>query len=279
MDTPRTHAPQGLLDAIRREALGSAAILTGDGPLAEAAWEAAAALECRSREEAPCGRCGPCRKVFAGIHPDVTAVRDSEHKLIAIDLLRALRADAYILPNEGRRRVYLFPDCAALDARAQNVLLKVVEDGPPHAAFLFCARSPGELLPTLRSRCTLWRLEGAAEAAGTDPRTEELCRLLAAGDRLGLAAFFTRLETGRCPREELQIILSQTWQAAAEGLLFASGCGEGQGAAGELGRSLRRETLAAAADVLKAAAGELRFNLNVGHAAGAVGAALGQLLR
>lgn len=278
MDTSHTHAPRELLDAIRRDTLGSAAILTGDGSLADAALEAAAALECQSRGEAPCGRCGPCRKVFAGIHPDVVTVSDSEHKLIAIDLLRALRADAYILPNEGRRKVYLFPDCSLLDARAQNVLLKVVEDGPPHAAFLFCARSPGELLPTLRSRCTLWRL-GGETAETTDPRTEELCHLLSRRDRLGLAAFFTRLETGRCTREDLQRILSQSWQAAAGGLLAACGCGQYGDLAEELGRSLSRQALTGAMDVLKAAAADLRFNLNVGHTAGAVGAALCQILR
>ncbi|MFR5405504.1 MAG: hypothetical protein ACLTG0_08955 [Oscillibacter sp.] len=92
-------------------------------------------LLCRRRpgvhgeESRPCGVCPACRKVLAGIHPDVITVRDPDHKNIAVDVVRAIRADAYIRPNEGRRKVYVFPDCALLTEQDQNVLLKVVEEG------------------------------------------------------------------------------------------------------------------------------------------------------
>ena len=193
--------------------------------------------------------------------------------MISVEVLRTLRADAYILPNEGRRKIFIFPDCALLDQGAQNVLLKVVEEGPEHAAFLFCAKSAGVLLPTLRSRCAQWRVGGDAEAvAAEDPRTGELCRLLAGRDHLGLAAFFTALETARCSREDLQTILEQTWQRVAQALLLASGCAAEP--AGEevqaLSQGLSRPALSAAADLLREQARQLRFNLNVGHTAGAM---------
>ena len=202
--------------------------------------------------------------------------------MISVEVLRTLRADAYILPNEGRRKVFIFPDCALLDQGAQNVLLKVVEEGPEHAAFLFCAKSAGVLLPTLRSRCAQWRVGGdAGSAAAEDPRTGELCRLLAGRDRLGLAAFFTALETARCSREDLQTILEQARQRVAQALLLASGCAAEP--AGEevqaLSQGLSRPALSAAADLLGEQARQLRFNLNVGHTAGAMSAALGALLR
>ena len=273
--------PAALLAALRRGTAGSALILTGEGDLLSAARSAAAAMECEDREHAPCGHCGPCRKVRDGIHPDVTVVEDPQHKMIAVDVLRSVRSDAYILPNEGRRKVYIFPDCALLDQSAQNVLLKVIEEGPDHAAFLFCAQSAGVLLPTIRSRCAQWRIDGAEERREMDPRAAELCRLLGARDRLGLASFFTGLETARCSREEMQTVLEQVWMAAAEALLIASGCQDGEISAGAqaMARGLSRPQLSALADLLREQARQLRFNLNVGHAAGALSVSLRELLR
>lgn len=245
--------------------LSHAIILTGHRDLIAAGRYLAAAMECTG-EHPPCGHCGPCRKVLAGIHPDVQVVEDREHKMISMDVLRVLRADAYILPNEGRRKVYIFPDCTLLDAKAQNVLLKVVEEGPPHAAFLFCAQNSAVLLPTVRSRCVEWNLgdEDQAASAG-DSRAEELCALLDRRDTLGLAAFFTDLETRKISREELQSLLEHTWELVGQSLLAASGCG-----GRNLCPHLSRRQLSAAADVLRDAAAQLRFNLGVGHMAGAL---------
>ena len=71
--------------------------------------------------------CEGCRKVLSGIHPDVITVRDDQHKNISVDVVRQIRSDAYIRPNEGERKVYIFPDCALLTDQDQNVLLKIVE--------------------------------------------------------------------------------------------------------------------------------------------------------
>ena len=134
--------------------------LPGRGDRLAAARFAAAALECTGQDK-PCGVCPACRKVLSDIHPDVTAVRDEAHKNIAVDVVRGIRADAYIQPNEGLRKVYIFPDCALLTEQDQNVLLKIVEEGPPYAAFLFCAENPSQVLQTLRSRCVELKLPPA----------------------------------------------------------------------------------------------------------------------
>ena len=137
---PEEPAAIRIREAATRGTLSHALLLTGSGDRMSAACFAAAALECTGGESRPCGVCPACRKVLAGIHPDVITVRDPDHKNIAVDVVRAIRADAYIRPNEGRRKVYVFPDCALLTEQDQNVLLKVVEEGPPYAAFLFCIR-------------------------------------------------------------------------------------------------------------------------------------------
>ncbi len=102
----------------------------------------------------PCRRCGPCKKVFSGIHPDVAVIAGpAEGKPITVDQVRALRADAYIRPNEGERKVYLLEGADRMNASAQNAMLKLLEDGPSYAAFLLLAENSGGLLQTVRSRC------------------------------------------------------------------------------------------------------------------------------
>ena len=102
----------------------------------------------------PCGHCAPCKKVLGGIHPDVTTLAGSgEGKSITVDQIRSLRADAYVRPNEGERKVYILEGAGQMNASAQNAMLKLLEEGPAYAAFLLLAENGSGLLQTVRSRC------------------------------------------------------------------------------------------------------------------------------
>lgn len=102
----------------------------------------------------PCGRCPACKKVFAGIHPDVMVTAGGgEGKFIAVDQVRAIRSDAHIRPNEGERKVYLLEGADQMNPSAQNAILKLLEEGPSYAAFLLICDGGGALLQTVRSRC------------------------------------------------------------------------------------------------------------------------------
>ena len=48
------------------------------------------------------------------------------------------------------------------------MLLKTVEEGPPYAAFLFCAENASVLLPTIRSRCVEVKLPPAGTVGEDD---------------------------------------------------------------------------------------------------------------
>ena len=171
-------------EAAGRGTLSHALLFSGSGDRIAAAQYAAAAMECQGGGQKPCGTCPACRKVFSGIHPDVITVRDEAHKNLSVDTVRQIRADAYIRPNEGARKVYIFPDCTILTEQDQNVLLKIVEEGPPYAAFLFCAENSSVVLQTLRSRCVELKLHPAAEGGGEEVQAAEaLCRCLAARKR------------------------------------------------------------------------------------------------
>lgn len=263
---------QRIREAANRDALGHAVVLSGKGNLEAAAQFTAAALQCRGADK-PCGVCPDCRKVFKNIHPDVVTVVDPDHKNIAVDVLRGVVADASVLPNEGRRKVYIFPDCSVLDGKAQNVLLKVVEDGPPHAAFLFCAENSAVLLQTIRSRTVEWKLSPQEENAASDELARRLCEVLCGGKSAELVAFCTELENSKIAREDLKKLLSDTRDLAVAALAVCCGVGDDPLAvrmAGKIGR-LR---LANIADTLGSFVRQCNYNVGVGHLAGALGVAL-----
>ena len=118
----------------------------------------AAAWVCTG-EAPPCGHCAGCRKAAQGIHPDIVRA-DPEGEGLKAEAVRALRSDAYILPNEAPRKVYLLEHAELLNQTGQNILLKLIEEGPSYACFLFLSPNPELLLPTIRSRCETLRAPG-----------------------------------------------------------------------------------------------------------------------
>ncbi len=120
-----------------------------------------AAILCGGADK-PCLSCPACRKVMAGTHPDCITVKDPEHKNVAVKIVREARADMYVMPNEGSRKIYIFPQ--ELGTEGQNALLKILEEPPQYGVFILLSDNPEKLLPTVRSRCTHLRLSSLPEA-------------------------------------------------------------------------------------------------------------------
>ena len=114
-----------------------------------------AAILCRGKGR-PCLSCGPCRKVMEGNHPDLITVEDPEHKNVAVKIVRQMRDDMFIRPNESDYKIYLFPQ--ELGVEGQNALLKILEEPPAYGVFILLTDNPEKLLPTVRSRCTELKL-------------------------------------------------------------------------------------------------------------------------
>lgn len=109
-------------------------------------------------ENAPCGGCPSCRKLQMEtedtfLHPDFIRVEHSGKKGgFSVETVRAVCKDTIVAPNDGERKVYLFADCDSIDPRAQNTLLKLTEEPPPHVLLLFTAVSRNVFLETMLSR-------------------------------------------------------------------------------------------------------------------------------
>ena len=281
MDFASDPIARRIREAASRGTLSHALLFSGSGDLGAAAQYAAAAMECQSGQK-PCGTCSACRKVFSGIHPDVITVRDEAHKNLSVDTIRQIRSDAYIRPNEGSRKVYIFPDCTILTEQDQNVLLKIVEEGPPYAAFLFCAENSSVVLQTLHSRCVELKLHPAVTVERESSEAGvELCRLLAAGKRGAITELMVRLEKKRLDRDGLAAMLDQARTLLAAALLAQYGQSpEGPDAAliVQLGKRLTKQRIMGTIELLQTYRGACAYNVGVSHVLGALAVELEEIL-
>lgn len=263
----------------------------------------AAAMECTGAGEAPCGVCTACRKAFDGQHPDIITVDDTEHKNVSIDVIRDARADMFIRPNEGKRKIYILPRAQDMLPAAQNALLKILEEPPEYGVFLLLSTHAEKLLPTIRSRCAELHLSpvGQEEAAaylqrrlpqqqpdairsacvrsggflgqalallesGSAPQTAEFAAAYAGGDALELLRVLLPLE--KYKRTELLPVLQQWRALVCDALSAKSGMPAASPEAAMLSQSRTGAQLLAAAQDLQEAMDDLNLNVGTGAVAG-----------
>lgn len=112
----------------------------------------AMAISCKGHDR-PCGICQSCRKISGGISPDVIVIeREGDKKTLGVDAVRKIKDEAYIIPNDLDKKIFIVKDAERLTNQAQNALLKVFEEGPENVYFILLTPSPSKLLPTVRSR-------------------------------------------------------------------------------------------------------------------------------
>lgn len=130
-------------------------------------------------------------RVEHGAHPDLTWVKPrSAAGILVGDVDEAVVAAATRTPFEARRRVFVIEAADELNDQAANRMLKTLEEPPPFAHLLLLSSRPGDVLPTIRSRCQDVRFDAppVAELArfvgsrGVPPETADACARLALGD-------------------------------------------------------------------------------------------------
>jgi len=77
----------------------------------------------------------------------------SKKTSIRIARARAVIQRASMKPFDARYTVFIFVDAHAMREEAQNALLKLVEEPPPHAVIIFVTSNAEGMLYTIRSRC------------------------------------------------------------------------------------------------------------------------------
>jgi len=97
-------------------------------------------------------------RVLVQPHPDVLILPpDPPQLLIKLGQVRTLIQRSQYLPSEAPRKIFILT-AANFMKEAANSLLKVLEEPPATVHIVILAENPGELLPTIRSRCATVRL-------------------------------------------------------------------------------------------------------------------------
>jgi DNA polymerase-3 subunit delta' len=97
-------------------------------------------------------------RVLIQPHPDVLILPpDPPQLLIKLGQVRTLIQRSHHMPSEAPRKIFILT-AASMMKEAANSLLKVLEEPPDTVHIMILAENPGELLPTIRSRCANVRL-------------------------------------------------------------------------------------------------------------------------
>ena len=98
--------------------------------------------------------------VEAGSHPDMRRlerlVNEKTGNLarnISVDQVRSLSDLFDLSPAMSPWRVAIIDTVDELEPSGANALLKMLEEPPPNSLFFLVSHAPGQLLPTIRSRC------------------------------------------------------------------------------------------------------------------------------
>lgn len=154
--------------------LPHAIIIEGDEGLGKRtlAREIALNLFCRSENERPCRNCPQCSKVLKGFHPDIyeysAETSNGKQAVFKVDTVREIRDDTIMQPNEADYKIYILGNCQAMNASAQNAILKVLEEPPQYAIFILTTTTKSALLETVLSRSVVISLEGVDAKQGAE---------------------------------------------------------------------------------------------------------------
>ncbi len=166
----------------------------------------------------PCGHCDSCRLMLARAHPDLLLLMPEEQREalrwpIALDkpnsgdtdkarkrASRQLKIDEVRLAldwvvstsSRGRGKWLVLHPATALNPHAAGALLKTLEEPPAAVQIILTAADPSWLLPTIRSRCRLWRMPAprsdVAQAWLSEAGVDDAPALLAAAGGRALLA-------------------------------------------------------------------------------------------
>lgn len=140
-----------------------------------------------------CGACNECQSAATGGHSDVEVIR-TEGLSIKVEEIRELLTRVAWAPSMGGWRVVVMEDADRLTESAANALLKAIEEPGTRTAWLLCAPTLHDVLPTIRSRCRHLQLR--------TPSIEAVTEVLIKRDKIPptMADFAARVSQGHIGR-------------------------------------------------------------------------------
>lgn len=117
------------------------------------------ALVCTG-DNKPCSVCPDCVKAQGKGHPDIfeTDGIKGKSKSFTVDAVREIRDDAFVIPNESDKKIYILKNGHNMNEQAQNAILKILEEPPSYVYFIIVTESKSTMLETVLSRVQIYSL-------------------------------------------------------------------------------------------------------------------------
>ncbi|MFC3104361.1 DNA polymerase III subunit delta' [Salinisphaera aquimarina] len=176
MPTPVPNAPgwhdalwQHMGQAIAQDRVAHGLLICGPPGVGKRVFAAriVAALLCRGRADNgdACGECPACRQLGAETHPDVSRlVPEETGRMIKVEQVRNFSRRLHLTPQYDSGRIGWIDPAEQLSMSAANSLLKTLEEPPARCHIVLMTDRVSALMPTIRSRCQLWRVPPPAPA-------------------------------------------------------------------------------------------------------------------
>ncbi len=144
--------------AVRQNRVSHAYIFEGDNCIDKKSFAESFAkgILCGDRRGDNCGGCSICSKIDHGNHEDIIYVGDGSESI----------KDAQILSLQDRLKIKSFGDCNiviingsdTMTPRAQNRLLKTLEEPQGNTVIMLLSENMENLLQTIQSRCVKFKI-------------------------------------------------------------------------------------------------------------------------
>ena len=164
------HAKSDITEALASGRMHHAWLITGEEGIGKATLAYQIAHMILSNGDNSLSRMNPdhpaARLIMAQAHPDLFVLaRGADEKTgrlkdtISVDDARKLGPFLGMTASQGKGRVAIIDEAHRLNRNGQNAILKLIEEPPTGATMLLTATTVGALLPTIRSRCRVLKLD------------------------------------------------------------------------------------------------------------------------
>ena len=164
-----------LKTAILNNKLTHAYIFEGDKASGKEslARDFAKAILCEERPGVGCDACPSCRMIDRGTYRDIYYFGSDDSSVKDKDI-EELQARMGNLPMEaGGRNIAIIEDADLMTRRAQNRLLKILEEPYEGSVLILLSENSDRLIPTVRSRCQKFRFyDMGTDGNANDPYRE-----------------------------------------------------------------------------------------------------------
>lgn len=120
-------------------------------------------LQCENEKITPCNKCTSCITFDTNNNPDIIYVRPSKSKSVGVDDIREqIGKNIELKPYKYRYKIFIVEDADTMTVQAQNAILKTIEEPPPYGVFILLSSNYNNFLPTILSRCVMFKLKPLA---------------------------------------------------------------------------------------------------------------------